>query len=111
LIATLLAVVAFVGAHEQPAAASAALASVDGDDPVATDHATCAYRSDPGSALLEWRFDCIVKTCDSFLASVEIDRTLGAGWRFRVVRTRALRPMPRAGATAPGPRPDHPICG
>jgi hypothetical protein len=112
MLATFLAVVALVGAQQERPAASAALASVAGDDPVAANHATCAYRADSPLILLQARFDCIVKTCDSFLASVEVDHTLGDGWRFRIVRSDlSLAPKVRAGPTAPGPRPDRPICG
>jgi hypothetical protein len=109
MLATLLAVVALAGAHQDEAAAGAAMASID-DDPVAAMHSECAYRSDSRLLLLEARFDCIVKICDSFFASVEIDHTLGDGWRFRVVRDRSVRPLVKTGTTAPRRHPDRPIC-
>lgn len=111
MLATLLAVVALAGAQQERTAAGAAVASVD-SDPVAGMHSECAYRSDSRVLLLEARFDCIVKVCGSFVASVEIDHTLGDGWRFRIVRAnRSVRPRARAGTTAPRPHPDRPICG
>ncbi len=116
MVAALLAVVALAGAHHEQGltqpAASAALASVQGDDPVAAAHASCAYRPDSRLLALEARFDCVVKTCGDFQASVEIDHTMAGQWRYRIVRAaRGAIRGPRAGDTAPGPRPAHPICG
>jgi hypothetical protein len=108
----LLAFLVFVGVHgdgQTRSAASAALVSIEGDDPTGGTGAKCDYRPDIKLVVLRTRYNCVVTSCKKVIGRVEITHTLGDGWRYRI-RYAAAGTAARGGVgdTAPGPSPSLP---
>ena len=111
-LAALLALVVFVGVlgdGQTRPAASAALVSIEGDDPTGGSGATCDYRPDIELVVLRTRYQCVVTSCKKVIGRVGITHTLGDGWRYRIRYAAAgIAARGAVGNTAPGPSPSLP---